>query len=161
VNLFELAMWNKEIKGTVFDDEPAATFRFSVLPGGSAQARRAHHDPLYPDEINDGYEAMQGTNLRGVITTDLPTRPRRCAPCAGKSITKCQGHNRCYALAPELFDVDDYGIASELGDGTFRRSSRTRPAGGMNCPEFAISLPDVPRTRNARSVRLQELDQHL
>ena len=20
---------------------------------------------------------------------------------------KCQGHNRCYALAPELFDVDD------------------------------------------------------
>ena len=21
---------------------------------------------------------------------------------------KCQGHNRCYALAPELFDVDDY-----------------------------------------------------
>ena len=24
---------------------------------------------------------------------------------------KCQGHNRCYALAPELFDVDDYGQA--------------------------------------------------
>ena len=30
---------------------------------------------------------------------------------------KCQGHNRCYALAPELFDVDDLGNASELNDG--------------------------------------------
>ena len=27
---------------------------------------------------------------------------------------KCQGHNRCYALAPELFDVDDYGDAAWL-----------------------------------------------
>ena len=27
---------------------------------------------------------------------------------------KCQGHNRCYALAPELFDVDDLGYAHEL-----------------------------------------------
>ena len=30
----------------------------------------------------------------------------------------CQGHNRCYALAPELFDVDDYGNAIVLGDGS-------------------------------------------
>lgn len=30
---------------------------------------------------------------------------------------KCQGHNRCYSLAPELFDVDDYGYATEIGDG--------------------------------------------
>ena len=30
----------------------------------------------------------------------------------------CQGHNRCYALAPELFDVDDFGNALVRGDGT-------------------------------------------
>ena len=30
---------------------------------------------------------------------------------------KCQGHNRCYAIAPELFDVDDLGYAHELNDG--------------------------------------------
>ena len=29
---------------------------------------------------------------------------------------KCQGHNRCYALAGELFDVDDYGNATALND---------------------------------------------
>ena len=31
---------------------------------------------------------------------------------------KCQGHNRCKALAPELFDLDEYGNAREKGDGT-------------------------------------------
>ena len=30
----------------------------------------------------------------------------------------CQGHNRCYLLAPELFDVDDEGYAVLVGDGT-------------------------------------------
>ena len=31
--------------------------------------------------------------------------------------SKCQGHNRCYAIAPELFDVDDLGNAFAIGDG--------------------------------------------
>ena len=31
--------------------------------------------------------------------------------------SKCQGHNRCYALAPELFDVDDYGQAMLIVEG--------------------------------------------
>ena len=30
---------------------------------------------------------------------------------------KCQGHNRCKALAPELFDLDEFGNASAAGDG--------------------------------------------
>ena len=31
---------------------------------------------------------------------------------------KCQGHNRCKALAPELFELDEYGNARAKGDGT-------------------------------------------
>ncbi|MGY3080689.1 ferredoxin [Bradyrhizobium sp. LM6.10] len=31
---------------------------------------------------------------------------------------KCQGHARCKALAPELFELDEYGNAHEAGDGT-------------------------------------------
>ena len=58
---------------------------------------------------------------------------------------KCQGHNRCYALAPELFDVDDYGISHEIGDGQvppeYEAKARLAVA---NCPEYAISLLDVP-----------------
>ena len=29
---------------------------------------------------------------------------------------KCQGHARCYGLAHEIFDVDDYGLASVIVD---------------------------------------------
>lgn len=55
----------------------------------------------------------------------------------------CQGHNRCYALAPELFDVDDYGNAVVIGDGTVAPGleDKARLAYG-NCPEYAISLID-------------------
>jgi ferredoxin len=54
---------------------------------------------------------------------------------------KCQGHNRCYSVSPDLFDLDELGMSSEAGDGLV-------PAGLMsqarlavdNCPEQAISL---------------------
>jgi len=53
----------------------------------------------------------------------------------------CQGHNRCYALAPELFDVDEYGNAIVLGDGEVppQLEDKARLAFG-NCPEYAISI---------------------
>ena len=53
----------------------------------------------------------------------------------------CQGHNRCYALAPELFDVDEYGNAIVLGDGEVppELEDKARLAFG-NCPEYAISI---------------------
>ena len=56
---------------------------------------------------------------------------------------KCQGHNRCFAIAPELFDVDDYGTAFALNDGVvpaeFEDKARLAAA---NCPEFAITIED-------------------
>lgn len=56
---------------------------------------------------------------------------------------KCQGHNRCYSLAPELFDVDDYGYATELGDGQVpvELEDKARLA-AANCPEFAITIEE-------------------
>jgi ferredoxin len=53
----------------------------------------------------------------------------------------CQGHNRCYALAPELFDVDEYGNAVVLGDGEVppELEEKARLA-FSNCPEYAISI---------------------
>ena len=54
---------------------------------------------------------------------------------------KCQGHNRCYALAPELFDVDDYGAATVIGDGDVPRGLEDKARLAVaNCPEFAIAL---------------------
>jgi len=54
---------------------------------------------------------------------------------------KCQGHNRCYAIAPELFDVDDYGYATEVGDGAVPPDLAEKARLAVeNCPEFAISI---------------------
>ncbi len=53
---------------------------------------------------------------------------------------KCQGHNRCYALAPELFDVDDYGSALVLKDGIVPAGLEDKARLAIaNCPEFAIT----------------------
>jgi ferredoxin len=56
---------------------------------------------------------------------------------------KCQGHNRCYALAPELFDVDDYGTAVLLIDGDIPAELQEKARLAVaNCPEYAITLED-------------------
>lgn len=55
----------------------------------------------------------------------------------------CQGHGRCYDLAPELFGDDDEGYGQVLGDGlvTPAREEAARRA-VANCPERAIELTE-------------------
>jgi ferredoxin len=54
---------------------------------------------------------------------------------------KCQGHNRCFSLAPELFDVDDYGYATHIGDGEVAPELEEKARLAVaNCPEFAITI---------------------
>jgi ferredoxin len=51
----------------------------------------------------------------------------------------CQGHNRCSALAPDLFVLDERGFASAAGDGgvpPHRQDDALLAAD--NCPELAI-----------------------
>jgi len=56
---------------------------------------------------------------------------------------KCQGHNRCYALAPELFDVDDLGYAHERREGVVPDDLEDKArAAAANCPEFAITITE-------------------
>ena len=55
----------------------------------------------------------------------------------------CQGHNRCYLLAPELFDVDDEGYAVLLVEGEVPDELREKAElAADNCPEYAITLVD-------------------
>ena len=55
----------------------------------------------------------------------------------------CQGHGRCYDLAPDLFGDDDEGYGKVLGDGTVppdeEQDARKAVA---NCPEHAIELAE-------------------
>ncbi len=51
----------------------------------------------------------------------------------------CQGHNRCSAVAPDLFDIDDEGYATAIGD-VPAGSEELAQLAVDNCPEQAITL---------------------
>jgi ferredoxin len=54
---------------------------------------------------------------------------------------KCQGHNRCKALAPELFVLDEVGNAHAVGDGRVPAALEEKAyLAKANCPEFAIEI---------------------
>ena len=54
---------------------------------------------------------------------------------------RCQGHARCVALAPELFEVDDFGEAREIADGWVSSDLENKAwLARANCLEFAIDI---------------------
>ena len=56
---------------------------------------------------------------------------------------KCQGHNRCFVVAPDLFELDDYGYAHEVNEGVVPEGEEEKARlAVINCPENAITLTD-------------------
>ena len=56
---------------------------------------------------------------------------------------RCQGHGRCYDLAPDLFGEDDEGYGTVLGDGTVAPARELDAHRALsNCPERAITVPE-------------------
>ena len=54
---------------------------------------------------------------------------------------RCQGHNRCFSIAPELFEIDDYGNSRAKGDGTVPAHLQDKARLAVkNCPEHAVRL---------------------
>lgn len=54
---------------------------------------------------------------------------------------RCQGHARCVALAPELFEVDAFGEAHEIADGWVSSTLEGKAwLARANCPELAIDI---------------------
>ena len=54
---------------------------------------------------------------------------------------KCQGHNRCHVLLPQLITVDDLGFAQVQGDGRVPPELLDQARLAVrNCPEFALRL---------------------
>jgi ferredoxin len=55
----------------------------------------------------------------------------------------CQGHGRCYATAPELFEADDIGNGHEIGDGSVTAELEHQASVAVaNCPEQAITIEE-------------------
>jgi len=56
---------------------------------------------------------------------------------------RCQGHGRCFSIAPDLFDSDELGNGVVVGDGVVppdqEHLARLAVA---NCPEGAVSLEE-------------------
>jgi ferredoxin len=54
---------------------------------------------------------------------------------------RCQGHGRCYDLAPSLFGDDEEGYGQVLGDGMVSpEQEREARLAVVNCPEHAIEV---------------------
>ncbi len=52
----------------------------------------------------------------------------------------CQGHNRCYLLCPQVFDVDDEGYAFVRVEVVPQEFERKVQLAARNCPERAIKI---------------------
>ena len=54
---------------------------------------------------------------------------------------RCQGHGRCFSLAPGIFEFDDLGNGLVIGDGTLNDETVVLARlCESNCPEHAISI---------------------
>jgi len=56
---------------------------------------------------------------------------------------RCQGHGRCYDLAPDLFEADDIGNSHEKNDGVVPSGQEDLARRAvLNCPERAITIAE-------------------
>jgi len=56
---------------------------------------------------------------------------------------RCQGHARCFALAPELFALDEFGNGRERGAGVVAAALEDKARlAQANCPELAIEVTE-------------------
>lgn len=54
---------------------------------------------------------------------------------------KCQGHNRCKAMADALYSLDEYGYATAVNEGVVPAGMEDKARLSVdNCPEFAIEI---------------------
>jgi ferredoxin len=70
-----------------------------------------------------------------------------CDPSSVKAsidAAKCQGHGRCYDLAPDVFTEDDEGYGQVVGDGSVRPDHKaTAQLAEANCPEQAVAIEET------------------
>jgi AcrR family transcriptional regulator len=109
---------------------PDALAHFCLLLGmGSA---------LVPPELHAVGEGEWAALLARVVTALAP-QDRRDAVKVQIDSGRCQGHGRCYDLAPELFGEDEEGYGQVLGDGVVPPGKeRDARLAASNCPEHAI-----------------------
>ena len=56
---------------------------------------------------------------------------------------RCQGHGRCYVLAPEVFEPDDDGYGFTIAPEVPAHLHEAARKGAGNCPEDAITIAEA------------------
>ncbi|MFZ0713777.1 ferredoxin [Mycobacterium sp.] len=62
-------------------------------------------------------------------------------------LDRCQGHGRCYSLAPDFFDVDDEGRGVVKATDVSTSQLGSAEVVVQECPERAISMVGADPTR--------------
>jgi ferredoxin len=76
-----------------------------------------------------------GTGFEWVTASPTVLRFKR------QSGERCQGHARCVAVAAELFRLDAFGNAHEIGDGIVPPGPEVKVRlAAADCPELAIAI---------------------
>jgi ferredoxin len=58
--------------------------------------------------------------------------------------SRCQGHGRCFSIAPELFESDELGNGVVIGGGTVATDQEHHARLAVaNCPERAVSIEEA------------------
>jgi ferredoxin len=57
---------------------------------------------------------------------------------------RCQGHGRCFSIAPDLFDSDELGNGTVIGDGAVPADlEHLASLAVANCPEGAVAVEEA------------------
>jgi ferredoxin len=75
------------------------------------------------------------------MDTTISLKPEERVLTVRVNRQRCQGHARCTAIAPELFESDELGYAHAIGHGRVSGSlnHKVRLA-EASCPEMAIEI---------------------
>src|SRR5262245_51828453 len=103
--------------------------------------------PMRPgSNVPDPARCTSLADLRDRTTIRAKSREERPMPRTLKvrvDAQRCQGHARCNALAPKIFELDKRGHARPVGDGTVKPEHADRAwLAKANCPELAIDVTE-------------------
>jgi AcrR family transcriptional regulator/ferredoxin len=87
------------------------------------------------------WAALLARVVSGLAPAGGPDARRSNAMKVQIAAERCQGHGRCYDLAPDLFTPDDEGYGTVHGEGTVPEGQESQARLAVaNCPERAVDL---------------------
>jgi ferredoxin len=92
-----------------------------------ADIKAVHRDPRTARSVASAPRERAADTLRCMMTVRV-------------NADLCVGHGRCYVLAPDVFDADEFGHCIVLEEQVGAALEGQARMGAENCPEQAISI---------------------